>query len=221
MSITIAIRYNGLVPKDFVIIANPKFIVEGKKLWTDLFPVAWKVAQFTGTANSDFVGKFVSARTIGTVRKNCGNRISVDSYMNVIPSENNFKIFKNGDVQGIEVDINRKSSEHSVEVFNGHIESVKVFYGDKYRSPLVLATIDKENSLMIMEKMELAIADISGCEEYEMINFESRGPWMIFDTKQVESQRISVEFVNGMFKSIDNSTTPFKQYPANVPLFSE
>ncbi|KAK3832011.1 MAG: hypothetical protein J3R72DRAFT_425277 [Linnemannia gamsii] len=224
MVVKISIRYKQTVAQDFVILVNPKTIAPAGRLWTDLYPVAWKVAQFGSDGRGeDFTRDFSVERTIGVFEYEKTNLVRVGTSMVVGDGHKNnkFQVVKEGNGQGVVLDAS-PNTDVSAEIYNTLEDRVQVFFGDKNKAPLIASYVSKEKTIAFSESTEIVIAAVNDYQERQQVKSEMRGTWMKFLVKDAESHNnmISVEFDSeGKYVPVDGCKTPFEQFHSNISPF--
>ncbi|KAK3832012.1 MAG: hypothetical protein J3R72DRAFT_425278 [Linnemannia gamsii] len=225
MVVKISIRYKQTVAQDFVILVNPKNIALDGRLWTDLYPVAWKVAEFGSDGRGeDFTREFSGERTIGVFEHEEKNLVRVGSAMAVGKDHKNnkFKVVKEGDGQGVVLDAS-PNTDVSAEIYNALEDRIQVFYGDKNKAPFIVSDVSKEKTIVFSEPTEIVIVAVSDYHGGWMLQSSIRGTWMKFLLNDAASHdhRMFVEYDSeGKYVLFDGCNTPFEQFHSNIPLFS-
>ncbi|KAG0196785.1 hypothetical protein BGX28_009749 [Mortierella sp. GBA30] len=227
MAINIKIKYSIKEAQDFIVIVDPLTIVPNGKLWTDVFPVAWKVAEFGSTGrNPDFDETFSVERTCGVNTISDGNLVKIGCNQPVGQNHKNnkFQVVKDGDTYSVVLNANDPDSDVSAEIYNTVNAELKVFYGDKNADPMITSDVLYKRDIAFKEVTEFVIAAVNDYQDHQLLKSEMRGPWMKFTSQDAETfgNQMFVEFgADSTYTPYDGCQTPFQQFDADVPIFKK
>lgn len=224
MPIKIQITYNVSKAQNFAIFVNPSTIAPGGELWTDLFPVAWQVAEFGSTgSNSPFAADLSVKTTVGLNTIVDGNLQRIGNRLPVGEEENNKFIVK-PDGDSYSLFLNKPpTTKRTAEITNNAGRDVYVYYGDENYQPLITSEVGDKTTLAINVMNEIAIAAVNNYKVKGIIKSEVEGPWMKFKLAdaQAHGHQMLIEYdADKNFKWTDGCTTPFTQHTSDENLFS-
>lgn len=186
------IKCNLPTAQQFVVFVDPQDNIAEGTLFTDLFPIAWKVARFSpdkgGNQNEEVRLSFSAERTAGISELDEGNQVVASWTSDIVPNDVNW--FETEDDEGAYKLVPSSVSHASVsaKISNVVNKKLKVFFGDKSGSPFMYQEVSPQETSEFQEKTKIVIVAVRGYKDSEVISSEIAGTWLKFsvaDTRGV------------------------------------
>ncbi|KAF9923931.1 hypothetical protein BGZ75_010239 [Mortierella antarctica] len=229
MSVPLDLRIRCNLPdaQQFVIFVNPKQNIDQGHLFTDLFPVAWKVARFSPVdrdGNGDVVLSFSVERSAG-ISTLVNNNEVVASWTSAVTGTTNW--FKTQDNEGAFklVPNDTPTTDKSAKVSNVLTTTKSIFFGDKDGAPFMFQNVNSRETVEFQEKTKIVIVAVRGYKENDVIKSDITGPWLEFQVANTQGatrgNKFYIEYKNDFTYALySNNGVPFNQFDSNIPVFT-
>ncbi|KAF9292481.1 hypothetical protein BGZ68_005164 [Mortierella alpina] len=220
------IKCNLPEAQQFVVFVNPVQNIADGKLFTDLFPVAWKVARFSPVGrngNGEVRLNFSVERTAGVSELYNDNEVVASWTSDVAAGKNWFKTQENEGAYKLVLN-DTPSTDVSAKVSNTVNTSLNVFFGDKLGSPFMYQKVNPRETSEFQEKTRIVIVAVRGYKENEVIRSDITGPWLQFEVADTQGatrgNKFYIEYKNDYsYELYSGNNVPFQEFGSNVPVF--
>ncbi|KAG0326132.1 hypothetical protein BG000_001525 [Podila horticola] len=225
MALDLRVNCNTPDAQQFVVFVNPDGISTGK-LFTDLFPIAWKVLRFSPARNQNNEVRlsFSQERTVGLSSLLNGNEVVAGWTSAVGVKKNNW--FKTEENEGAYKLVLNGSPDTDVSAKVSNVESktMSIFFGDKSGTPFMYQNVRASETSSFVEKTKIVIVAVRGYKETEVIKSDIMGSWLEFNVEDTQGSsrdnKFYVEYTkDGKYELYSGNGVPFNQYASNVPVF--
>jgi len=212
--------------QQFVVFVNPKQNIADGKLFTDLFPVAWKVARFSPVrdgGNGEVRLSFSVERTAGISELQNDNEVVASWTSDVTEGKNWFKTQENEGAYKLVLN-DTPSTDKSAKVSNMVNKTLSIFFGDKDGSPFMFQNVNAQETTEFQEKTKIVIVAVRGYKENDVIRSDITGPWLQFQVADTQGasrgDKFYIEYKNDYtYELYSGNSVPFEEFGSNVPVF--
>lgn len=218
----IQLTYGGQSPKDFMILVNPTNINQGDHtIYKDLFPAAWKVAQFPGSGDEDISRPikvtYKQDLTVLIAEVDSDNLIKAQDFQPVTTTLKDYKAISSGSAFRVVPASTPQRSDASIDNKSG--TSLQVGIGDINGNAYLTVQCDPDNLAEFVSKIEFAIVPVSNYVETQQYKGDVRGKWISFNATDVVGGHIFVTHDGQKFTPDDTGSNIFKLHNEDERVF--
>ncbi|KAF9307996.1 hypothetical protein BG003_011755 [Podila horticola] len=226
MGLDLRVNCNTPDAQQFVVFVNPDGMSSSGKLFTDLFPIAWKVLRFSPARNQNNEVRlsFSTERTVGLASLLNGNEV-VAGWTSAVGDrkDNWFKTQENEGAYKLVLN-DTPNADVSARVSNVVGKKMSIFFGDKSGTPFMYQDVRSGETSSFVEKTKIVIVAVRGYKETEVIKSDIMGSWLEFNVEDTQGSaredKFYIEYTkDGKYELYSNNGVPFQQYASNVPVF--
>jgi hypothetical protein len=226
MSLDLRILCNRPEAQQFIIFVNPSELSDGGQLFTNLYPIAWKVLKFAGTsrANKEIPLVFRQERTVGIAAIEKDKEVTAAWSESIgVQKKNNFLTKDDEGAYKLVLNSNNPDVKLTAKVVNMERTRINIFFGDKDGNPFMYQEATPGEAVNFNENTEIVIAAVRGYKESQVIESDITGSWMRFKVKDTQNQhenKLYVEYkYSGQYERYGGTTAPFEQFGPEIPIF--
>jgi len=167
------------------IFVNPKQIVQEKfTLYSDMWPVAWKVFHMPAMTGSGDSPSSASHHYTPDLRayvagENNGNMITATDARDIKTGKNTFQVLIEGDVPSIKYD-NSYQSPNTAAVVNRTHETRVVGVADNDNNPYISLKVKPKFTAEFKGEFEFAVCIVENITKGKQFSGQALGPWVSF-----------------------------------------
>ncbi|KAK5809399.1 hypothetical protein F5H01DRAFT_323657 [Linnemannia elongata] len=198
------------------------------QLFTDLFPVAWKVFRFSPSwnGNTEAQADFTQERTVGISTFKNGNEV-VAGWKSDVGKQGKNNWFKTQENEGAyKLVLNDfPDAPVSAKVSNVAGTNLSIFFGDKSGAPFMYQNVRSGETPSFLETTKILIVAVRGYKETQVIRSDILGSWLEFNVADTQGPARGNKFyvkytIEGKYELYSDNGVPFNQYPSNIPPLS-
>lgn len=228
MSLDLRIKCNRPEAQQFVIFVNPSTLTDGGELFSNLYPIAWKVLKFAGVGreNAEIRVPFYQERTVGIASIEKDNVVTAAWTEPVgVQVKNNFITKEDEGAYKVVLNSANPNIGMTAKVTNLEQTRMKIFFGDKEGNPFMYQEVTPMEAATFNENTEIAIVAVRGYKDNQVIESDIQGSWMRFKVRDTQGQhenKLYVEYMyGGNYERYGGTTAPFEQFGPHIPVFPQ